>query len=264
MSMSGTHGLRATLVRYSHLVYAKGWVANHDGNLTVRVGPGRILATPTSFSKGEVTEPDLIVVNEAGEKVSGRQKGFSEMALHLAAYHQRKDIKAVIHAHPPFATAMAVAGIGIDKPILAEAVVSLGASVPLIPFALPGTEAWSQGIASACTQHDALILQNHGVIAFGDTLEQAFLRLELVEHMATIIHHSMAFGGPCFLDEAHLAPLLASRQKAGLGPQARGVSASAPAPSTAGQPQPTRAPGAGGIDTNRLVAIITEELSRLE
>ena len=162
-------------------------------------------------------------------------------------------------------TAMSVAGMGLDRPILAEAVVSLGPCVPLVPFALPKTAAWRDSIASHCTQYDALILQNHGVIAFGDDLEQAFLRLELVEHLARIVHHSMAFGGPRYLDDAHLGPLLAARQKAGLGPQARGVSASTPAPAPVGVPLPARVTSGGApIDTDQLVAIITEELSRLD
>jgi L-fuculose-phosphate aldolase len=260
--MAGSHGLKKEMVRYSRLVYDKGWVANHDGNLTARLGPGRILATPTSFSKGDVAEADLIVVDDAGQKVSGRHRGFSELALHMAAYAERKDIKAVIHAHPPYSTAMAVAGQGIERPILAEAVVSLGPRVPLVPFAMPKTAAWSEQIAAHCVQYDALILQNHGVITFGDNLEQAFLRLELVEHLAKIMHHSMAFGGPRTLDDAHLAPLLASRQKAGLGPQARGVSSSPAAPATTVAPTlpPQRA---DALDADTLVAIIKEELSRL-
>ncbi len=267
MSRLTAQSLRVQLVHASAKVYAKGWVANHDGNLTARSGPGRIVATPTAMSKGDVTENDLIVVNDQGEQVSGRLKSFTEMALHLAVYERRKDVQAVIHAHPPYATAMAVAGFGLERPIIAEAVVSLGDRVPLVPFALPKTEAWRAGVADHCERYDALMLQNHGVITWGDSLEQAFLRMELVEHLATITHHSMAFGGPRFLDEAHLAPLLDARRKAGLGPEARGLSApQPPARPPLNVPRPAAAPlaGAGGIDTERLVAVILEELARLE
>lgn len=253
--------LRRQLVRYSQLVYAKGWVANHDGNLTCRLGPDRILVTPTALSKGDVTDADLVIVDGGGDKVSGRRRSFSEMALHLAVYRARKDVGAVVHAHPPYATAMAVAGVGLEHPILAEAVVSLGPRVPLVPFALPKTPGWVRGVGTHSVEFDAVILQNHGVMAWGDDLEQAFLRIELVEHLATITHHSMAFGGPKTLDPAQLGPLLDARLKAGLGPTARGVAAaSAPRPAPNAGLRPAPAPA---IDRARLVAIITDELKKL-
>jgi L-fuculose-phosphate aldolase len=253
--------LRQQLLHYSGLVYRKGWVANHDGNLSARQGGDRLLATPTAMSKADITDADLIVVNEAGEKISGKRKPFSELALHLAVYRRRPDIKAVIHAHPPYATAMAVAGIGMDRPILAEAVVSLGARVPLVPFSVPGTPRWAADVAEHSASHDALLLANHGVLAFGDDLEQAFLRLELVEHLAQILHHSAAFGGPRYLDAAHLPPLLQARAKAGLGPENRGVAPGAPAPAPPSQsPAPAPAPS---MDRDQLAAIITDELRRM-
>jgi L-fuculose-phosphate aldolase len=256
-----SHDLRRALLRYTDLVYRKGWVANHDGNLTCRMGPDRVLATPTALSKGDVKEGDLVVVDGAGTKVSGKRRSFSEMALHLAVYRARRDVGAVVHAHPPYATAMAVAGLGMDQPILAEAVVSIGPRIPLVPFAMPKTPAWVQGVESHAVEYDAVLLQNHGVMTWGTDLEQAFLRMELVEHLAQITHHSMAFGGPKTLDAAQLGPLLESRRKAGLGPVARGVkTAPRPAPvSGAGLNSPQRP----SIDRARLVAIITDELKKL-
>jgi L-fuculose-phosphate aldolase len=264
VSRKSAQVLRREIVQYAHKVYAKGWVANHDGNLSVRLGPNRILVTPTAMSKGDIKEGDLVVVNDAGEKVSGKRRSFSEMALHNAVYGHRQDVQAVVHAHPPFATAMSVAGMGIDKPILAEAVVSLGARIPLVPFAMPKTPAWTQGVAQGCQTADALILENHGVIAYGDSLEQAFLRLELVEHLATIMHHSMAFGGPRTLDDAHVAPLLAARRKAGLGPVVRGIVPSAsPTPAPAlGTPRPN-APRPR-LDVDQIAALVVEELARMK
>ncbi len=257
--------LRQDILRYTHQVYAKGWVANHDGNVTARSSADRITATPTAMSKGDIEDADLVVVDLDGKKVSGRRRSFSEMALHLAIYQARPDVKAIIHAHPPYATAMAVAGMGLEKPFIAEAVVSLGERIPLVPFAVPKTPEWSRSVAEYSLLADALLLQNHGVIAYGDDLEQAFLRLELVEHLATILHHSMAFGGPRYLDEAHLAPLRASRMKAGLGPQARGLapptpgSTSRPTQTPAPRPQPAKPQ----VSRTELVSIITEELRKL-
>jgi L-fuculose-phosphate aldolase len=204
----------------------------------------------------------LVVVDGSGVKVSGKRRSFSEMALHLAVYRARPDVQAVIHAHPPYATAMSVAGLGLDEPILAEAVVSLGPRIPLVPFAVPKTPQWLAGVESRAPEFDAVILQNHGVMAWGDNLEQAFLRLELVEHLATITHHAMAFGGVQTLDASHLPPLLASRTKAGLGPVARGVlDAPSEVPSPVGVVAP-RAPS-GKIDRRLLVEIITDELKKL-
>ncbi len=244
---------RDGMVHYSRKVYARGWVANHDGNLTARLGPDRVLATPTAFSKDDVTGNDLIIVNDAGERVSGHQRPFSELDLHLAVYKTRPDVKAVLHAHPPFATALAVAGRGLDRPFIAEAVVSLGERVPLLPFTLPRAAGWTQPLIDAAPWFDAVLLQNHGVLTWGDSLEQAFLRMELVEHLATILHHTAAFGGPRFLDDAAIPPLLAARKKAGLGPEARGL---APAPRAAA----SHAPAPGRDQIARLVA---EEIQKL-
>jgi L-fuculose-phosphate aldolase len=102
--------LRAPLVDYSRRVHARGWVANHDGNLSVRQGDGRFLCTPTAFSKAEVTADSLVTLDAGGAVVSGRFRPASEIALHLAVYKDRPDVQAVVHAHPPHATALGAAG----------------------------------------------------------------------------------------------------------------------------------------------------------
>jgi len=251
---------REDLVHYAHKVYHKGWVANHDGNLTIRLAADRILSTPTALSKGDVTANDLIVVDRKGTKVSGHRGAFSELALHLAAYEARADARAVLHAHPPYATALGVAGLDLARPIIAEAVVSLGDCVPLIPFSLPKTPPWTGDVARAIVHYDALLLQNHGVITCGDDLEQAFLRMELVEHLARIVHHSMAFGGPSYLAPDTLPHLLAARTKAGLGPEARGLAAPphTAAAATAAATPTTHTP------PDRVAQLVLEELRRLQ
>ena len=130
--------LRAELVERSRELHQRGWVANHDGNLTVRLGPGRFLATPTAVSKGAVVPEMLIVVDEKGAVVQGTRGGFSELKLHLAAYKARPEVQCVVHAHPPTATGFAVAGQELGPPFMAEPVVSIGPRVPLVPFGLPG------------------------------------------------------------------------------------------------------------------------------
>lgn len=218
-----TRDLREALVHYSRLFYEKGWVANHEGNLSSRFGEGRYLLTPTSFSKADVEDRDLIVVDSAGKVLRGFRRPFSEFALHRTVYEVRPDVQAVVHAHPPAATAFSVTGRGLDRPIIAESVVSIGPKVPLVPFALPGTPGFTDELRSYLEYFDVLILENHGVLAFGDSPEQAFLRLEYCEHLADIEQRAMAIGTVRYLSDEEIRPLLDRRKAAGLGPEARGI-----------------------------------------
>lgn len=225
--MATRRQLEEQLVHTSHAVHTRGWVANHDGNLSLRLGDGRFLATPTAMSKGAVGLADLIVVDAAGKVVAGRRKAFSELALHLFIYRQRPDVAAVIHAHPPTATGLAVAGVAVRPTLLAEPVVSLGATIPLVPYARPKSPEWTLNMAPHLADADVLLLENHGVVAYGPDLETAFLRLELVEHLARIQLAAAQMGGARDIPDADVAPLLASRTKAGLGRAARAASAAA-------------------------------------
>lgn len=216
--------VREQIVHYSRLVYTKGWVANHEGNLTARYANGRFLSTPTAFSKADVRERDLIEIDAEKNVLRGFRRPFSEFSLHLAVYQARPDAQAVIHAHPPSATALSVVGRGLDRPIIAESVVSLGPAVPCSPFFLPGSSDESQAVQQLAAVFDVFILGNHGVVALGDNLEQAFLRLEYVEHLAEIERRARQFGEPRYLSWAQIQPLLDRRKAAGLGPEARGMS----------------------------------------
>ncbi len=189
--------LRHQLAACAQEVHARGWVANHDGNLTMRDG-GRFLATPTATSKRKVSERNVLELDAAG-KVTGAGKVFGEIGLHLAVYQRRPDVNAVIHAHPPSATAIACArgGVGdhaIARPFIAEAFVSLGPIVPRTPPAAPGELAVA-ALAPWCETVDAVLLGGHGVIAWGADLEQALLRLELIEHLARIAIAAAPLGG---------------------------------------------------------------------
>jgi L-fuculose-phosphate aldolase len=206
---------RRDLVRYSLAMYQAGWVANHDGNLSVRVGDDRIVCTPTAFSKADVTLDDLVVVNAEGKKIAGRRRPFSEMLLHRAVFSARSDVGAVVHAHPPMATAYGAAGQALPHPFLPEAVVSLGAEIPLVPLTAPGADAVA-ALRPWVRRCDAVIIAGNGVLAWGPTLELAYLRLELVEHLARIAHTALPLGGVKLLPSDLLDPLVAKRAKAGL------------------------------------------------
>lgn len=212
--------LRRAIVDACAELHGRGWVANHDGNVSARIGPDRFLVTPTAVSKKSVEEGTLITVDSAGKKVAGQRQVFSEINLHMAVYAARSDARAVIHAHPPAATARGCAGLGFDEPFMPEAVVSIGPRVPLVPFALPGTTA-VLALEPFLEEHDAVILQSHGVLSWGPDVETALLRLELVEHLARIARSAAPYGGVRPLPADAIPPLLAARARAGLGPEGR-------------------------------------------
>ena len=206
---------RRELVRYSHQMHRQGWVANHDGNLSARVEDDRIVCTPTAWSKLDVTSDDLLAVNAEGIKVSGRRRPFSELKLHLGVYRLRADVGAVVHAHPPYASAYGAARRSLPHPFLPEAVVSLGPSIPLVPLTAPGQDALD-ALSPWVRRCDAVIIAGNGVFAWGPSLELAYLRLELVEHLAKIAHHAETLGGVTRLEDPLLNALLKKRRSAGL------------------------------------------------
>lgn len=208
--------LATDLVRTSHALHRNGWVANHDGNVSVRLGEGRFLVTPTALSKADIRESWLAVTDDQGSVIEGEARAPSEFALHLGAYAERPDAGAIIHAHPPYATAMACAGKSLTT-FLPEAIVSIGLEVPVTDFALPFGAAGAAPIRKLIKDYDALLLDRHGVITIGKNLEFALLRMELVEHMAKIYTLAQAHGGVRALPAEILAPLLEKRRKAGLG-----------------------------------------------
>jgi len=233
------------VVEVSHALHERGWVANHDGNVTARAGKGRYLATPTATSKASVDRANLLVVDDAGNRVSGTSGRFGEVNLHLAVYRRRDDVNAVVHAHPPHATALACSGSDLlQRPFMPEAVVSIGPSIPTVPFAVPGDDA-ALALADYVDDYDAVLLGNHGVLTWGADVELAYLRMELVEHLARIVTTAQATGGVRALPDTALPQLLAARARAGLGKAAARAALGRPA----------------SAETN-MSAIIREEIKR--
>lgn len=215
--MRASPSQRAAVVAASELLAERGWVANHDGNITVRVAKDRFLATPTATHKRLVDDKNLLEVDGTGRRIAGTSRPFSELNLHMAVYQRRADVGAVIHAHPPHATAIACSAHNpIARVFLPEAVVSIGGQVPKVPLSLPGPDAGA-ALARVVADVDAALMQNHGVIAWGSDVEQAYLRLELVEHMARIALLAEPVGGVQPLPDAMVGELLAKRARAGLG-----------------------------------------------
>lgn len=227
-------GLRREIASLCQKVAGRGWVANHDGNASARLDGDRFVASPTAVHKGDVRPEMCVVLDAEGKVVAGTRKVFSEISLHLAVYRSRPDAGFVLHAHPPVATGWAVAGEPFfDPPFMAEPVVSLGAAIPLVPYAAPGGS--TAALEDAVGRCDAVLLGNHGVLTVGKDAEQAFLRMELVEHLARIALTARQVGGARPIPADDVEKLLQARAKAGLGPQAR-ESGSWSAPSSDARP----------------------------
>lgn len=197
-------------------MYDRNFVASNDGNISVRVGLNAIICTPTGVSKGFMTPDMLVKVNLKGERISGRLKPSSEMKMHLRVYEENDEVMAVTHAHPQVATSFAIAGIELDRPLLSEAVVLLG-RVPIAPYATPGTQEVPDSIAPYCKDHNAVLLANHGALTWGKSLEEAYHRLETLEHYATILMYtSKIIGGTNELNCDQVGTLINLREKMGI------------------------------------------------
>lgn len=211
--------VRAEVVSVSRRLHENGWVANHDGNLSVRLNGNRLLITPTAYSKRDVDDASLIVVDMSGKVLEGRRKPFSELELHLAIYRARPEVDAVLHAHPPYATACGLVGVELSPIAMPEIVVSLGARIPTLPRVMPKEKAGVENVEKAAREHDAMLLSGNGAFTCGPDLSMALLRMELVEHWAKIVSLARGLGTVPALPEADVAKLLEARKKAGLGPR---------------------------------------------
>ncbi|MDT4954586.1 MAG: L-fuculose-phosphate aldolase [Acidobacteriota bacterium] len=204
---------RREIVRVGQLMYERSYVVSSDGNVSVRLDDGRIVATPTMTSKGRMTEDSLAVTDMQGKPLNDR-KASSELEMHLLIYRERADIKAVCHAHPPHGTAFAVAGLAIDQPILSEVILTLGC-VPLAEYGTPSTKELTEAMRPLVKHHNALLMANHGAVAYGADLWQAFDRLETLEHTAKIAILSRMLGGSKNLSTDAIEKLINVREAAG-------------------------------------------------
>ena len=193
--MAGYPSLRHEIVTVGQRLADCGLIAGTDGNISVKCPDGRILVTPTGMNKGRLGPEDLVVVDSEGRQVEGNRAATSELPMHLFAYACRNDVMAVVHAHPPHATAFAVAGVELPVDILPEVVVFVG-DIPLAPYAPPGTEAVPRALEPFIADHDAILMRNHGLLTFGRTLEEAYNRHETVEHFALILWLATRLGTP--------------------------------------------------------------------
>ena len=210
--------LKEQIVEIGRRVYANGYVAAMDGNISARLDDQRIVTTPTMICKGRMTPEALVLVDNQGNKLRPEERSpSSEFAMHREIYRLRPDIRAVVHAHPPFGTGFAVANVALDKPLLSEVILTLGC-IPLTAYGTPSTKELSESLIPYIPHHDALLLANHGAVAYGSDLESAYGKMETLEHFAKISLIARLVGKPQELPAAAIEKLLDVRERAGYMP----------------------------------------------
>lgn len=215
-------GLRREICNVGRWMYRRGYVVACEGNLSVRLDQNRLLVTPAGVCKGLLAPEDLLITDLEGRVISGAGRPSSEMKMHLLIYRARPDVGAVCHAHPPIATGFASAGRALEEAVLPEVVIDLG-TIPLAPYGTPGTEDLCLGLEPLVPNHDAVLLENHGVVTCGQDLTTAFHRMETVEHFAQVLWTAETVGKPRLLGRAEVEKLIAARSRHGLSCAAASV-----------------------------------------
>jgi L-fuculose-phosphate aldolase len=202
--------LARDLLHVCRRLYERGLVAGSDGNVSLRLSKDALLATPTGQSKGFLTADDLVTCDLTGTPRSGKRRLTTEIKIHLAAYHLRDDVCAVVHAHPPYATAFAVAGETPSEKLMPEAYIAVG-KVALAPYGTPSTDELSESLRPFVREHDAILLANHGAMTFGRDVIAAFNRMEALEQLCRITFITRVLGNARTLDAGEMAKLDAIR-----------------------------------------------------
>ncbi|MCA9732411.1 MAG: class II aldolase/adducin family protein [Deferribacteres bacterium] len=209
------YSLKKEIVAVGRRVYERGYVASNDGNISAKIDDERILITPTGVSKGFMKPEDLIVLSMDGKVLNGDKKPSSEFSMHIKMYEERPDVFGVCHAHPPYATGFAVAGIPLDQCVLPEVIVALG-GIPIAEYGLPGTDKLFEPVLKYVHTHDAFLLENHGALTIGEDVLNAYHKMETMEHFAHILFVSRMLGNVNTLNEQNVGDLLDLRKKFGI------------------------------------------------
>ena len=211
------------LVEICHKVYTKGFVAAYDGNISRRTSRNTVLITRSGICKGDVTEKDIVEIDLAGKVLSTKQKISTENKIHLLAYQKRKEVNAVVHCHPTYATAFALTGEGMDKHYLPEVFLTIG-KVPLCKYATPSTDLVPKSLEPYINFSWAMLLQNHGAVTLGKSLDEAYFRMEKLEHAAKIILLARLVGKPKELSKKNINDILKISEKTyGIIPDKRNI-----------------------------------------
>ena len=206
--------LKEEICEIGRRVYNKGFAAANDGNISVRVGENEVLCTPTMICKGFMKPEDICAVDMNGDQIAGKRKRTSEVLLHLAIMKERPDVKAVVHCHPPHATAFAVAREPIPQCVLPEVEVFMG-EVPMAPYETPGGQEFANTVVPFLKATNTVILTNHGTVTFGKDLTDAYWKTEILDAYCRILILSKQLGGLTYLDEQKSRELIDLKKKLG-------------------------------------------------
>ncbi len=209
--MKSPFEIKKEICEVGHKLWLKGFVAANDGNISVKINDHEYYCTPTGVSKGSLTPDMIIKVDENGKKIEGKLNPSSEIKMHMRVYQKRPDVTAVVHAHPPVATAFTVADIDLDQYILPEAVLTIG-NVPTCDYGTPSTMEIPDSLDPYLQNHDAFLLRNHGALTVGCTLNKAFFVMEEVEFNAVICKHAMDLGAVHEISNDQLKKLMDLRK----------------------------------------------------
>lgn len=247
--------LRDDIVEVGRRLYARGYTASNDGNISVRLDRGRLLMTPTGVCKGFMSPEMMCITDMDGRKLAGDRGPSSEMLMHLEVYRQRPDAQAVVHAHPPTATGFAVAGIPLTRAVLAEVVTTLG-SIPIAEYATPSTLELPAAVRQYVKAHDGMLLANHGALTLGADLFSAYYKMETVEHFARISLVARTLGGERLLSQHEVERLQGLRDQYGI--KAPAPICAVPSDAAEADCQTVEAPIAPGerlVDADRLAVL---------
>lgn len=206
---------RRDIVEVCRRMHERGFISGSDGNVSVRLGTNRLLSTPSGINKGFLATRDLIITDMTGRKLQGTGKPTSEILLHIKGYRKRDDVRAIVHAHPPFTVAFSIAGEKFPQCIMPEIVMSFG-TIPTAPYATPCTEEGPRVISELIGDCDALIIERHGTLTVGDDVFSAYDKLEKVEHSAEVSAIARKLGHVKPLSEEQVRKLIELRRELGL------------------------------------------------
>ena len=215
---SDVNEIRRQICDIGKRIYDRGMVAANDGNISVRIGDNEYLCTPTGVSKGFMVPESICLIDGAGNVLeeSGGYRPSSEIRMHLRVYEKRPDVNAVVHTHPAFATSFAVTGQPLNRPIMSEAVVSLGC-VPLAPFATPSTSEVPDSIEPYLNDFDTVLLENHGALTWSSDLMSAYMKMESLEFYAQLMYRSERLGGATGFTKEEISKLVEVRHRMNIG-----------------------------------------------
>jgi L-fuculose-phosphate aldolase len=208
------HNLKQQICEIGRRLYARGFAAANDGNITIRLNDREVLCTPTMVSKGFLKSEDICKVDYEGKQLAGTKKRTSEVLLHLAVYKARPDVMGVVHCHPPHATAFAVAQEPIPKCVLPEVEVFLG-EVPIAEYETPGTQKFADCVLPYVRDCNTIILANHGTVTFGPDLEKAYFNTEIIDAYCRILLLARQLGRVNYFGEEQTAELMAFKKRLG-------------------------------------------------